>query len=612
MTTLTSAPASVRTAVTADPTLPGTLALTGLTLAAAVGMGRLFADASYLVPFVAAALVPHAVCWTGRRLGASLPVTVLVALAALVLAAAWMVLPETTIFGIPWTGTLRSARLALSAAASQFADVVAPTEVTEGFLLAGMIGVGLAAILGDWGAFRVRALFEAAIPSFTLFIFTATLGASRHRGISVALYLAALLLFLLVQQAWLQSASASWFASRSASRLGPRLRGGAAVGGVAVVAALVIGPNLPGADRPPVLAWRGSAAGAGGRTTVSPLVDIRGRLVDQSDVEVFRVRSNVRAYWRLTSLDRFDGEIWSSNDTHRPVDQRLPGDDVTAARRERAVQDFTITGLSSIWLPAAYEPERVEGVDDVSYNDELSSLITRKETSDGLTYRVESSLPRFGADELRQGAPVLAGRSLDRFLRLPAISPAVRGLARQAAGTGTAFQKARALQDFFQRRFTYDLEARPGHDQRALENFLFRTKRGYCEQFAGAYAVMARTIGLPTRVAVGFTPGEPGQDGRYHVRDLNAHAWPEVHLQGFGWVAFEPTPGRGAPGAEAYTGLPEAQAQVDDPSTATTLGPSAATSPPAAAAPGEDPGGEEPGVATTVPSGADEGGPGQR
>jgi hypothetical protein len=125
----------------------------------------------------------------------------------------------------------------------------------------------------------------------------------------------------------------------------------------------------------------------------------------------------------------------------------------------------------------------------------------------------------------------------------------------------------------------------PGHDERALERFLFETKRGYCEQFAGAYAVLARIVGLPARVGVGFTPGELGPDGAYHVRGLNAHAWPEVYLEGFGWVAFEPTPGRGVPGGEAYTGQAEQQANVQNPQQATTVPP--ATTAPAPPAEGE-------------------------
>src|SRR5690606_19777157 len=88
-----------------------------------------------------------------------------------------------------------------------------------------------------------------------------------------------------------------------------------------------------------------------------------------------------------------------------------------------------------------------------------------------------------------------------------------------------------------------------------------------CEQFAGAFAAMARSIGLPARVAVGFTQGEtdPAEDGLYVVRGEHAHAWPEVYLAGAGWVAFEPTPGRGMPFAESYTGVEPAQAAPGSP-----------------------------------------------
>ena len=97
-----------------------------------------------------------------------------------------------------------------------------------------------------------------------------------------------------------------------------------------------------------------------------------------------------------------------------------------------------------------------------------------------------------------------------------------------------------------------------GHGNDAIEAFL-RQRIGYCEQFAGTFAAMARSIGVPARVAVGFTPGTEQPDGSRSVLGKNAHAWPEIWFDGLGWVPFEPTPGRGAPGAEGYTGLPAAQ-----------------------------------------------------
>src|SRR5205807_5045588 len=160
-------------------------------------------------------------------------------------------------------------------------------------------------------------------------------------------------------------------------------------------------------------------------------------------------------------------------------------------------------------------------------------------------------------------------------------------LATQVTASATApYAKAKALQDYLRNNFRYDLNVPPGHGDDALQRFLFVTKRGYCEQFAGSYAAMARAINLPSRVAVGFTPGQQLADGAYRVLNRHAHAWPEVYLSGYGWVAFEPTPGRGAPDDQSYTGVnpmaPEGftpPPAVASPQTPTTVGAGAGTTP---------------------------------
>src|SRR5207249_2988050 len=99
--------------------------------------------------------------------------------------------------------------------------------------------------------------------------------------------------------------------------------------------------------------------------------------------------------------------------------------------------------------------------------------------------------------------------------------------------------------------------APPGGSVDALDDFLFGSRRGYCEQFAGAYAALARSVGLPTRVAVGFTPGTYDEaTGVWRVTTREAHAWPEVYLSGVGWTAFEPTPGRVLPDPNAWVRPP--------------------------------------------------------
>lgn len=590
-----------------EPTLGATAALAVVTASVAVGMGRLFTGVDHLAPLLGATLAGHGVMLAGRRLRAPIAVSAAAAMSGVALVGAWILLPDTTAYGVPGAATAEAARAALVAAWAEFGDVVAPAPATDGFLLASMAGIGVTAVLADWAAFRMRVLFEAVVPSFTLFVFTAMLGGDGGRAPMVALYVLALLAFLVVHRAGLESEGTPWFASRSRAGTGALLQGAAALGLVAVVGAVAVGPRLPGASADALLGWRNSDGPGGNarRTTVSPLVDIRARLVDQGTSELFSVQSSRKSYWRLTSLDTFDGRIWSSDARYSRIGRRVPGGAGGGAPASVVTQEFTIRSLSSIWLPAAYRPVGVLGVTGVSYNADLGSLITGENTTDGLTYRVQSAVPELTPGDLEGGEGELADP--ERFLRLPRLAPRVVALARSLTrSASTPYEQALAIQGFFRSGFEYSLDVDPGHDGRALEDFLFDTRIGYCEQFAGSYAVLARAVGLPARVAVGFTAGELGDDGAYHVRGLNAHAWPEVFLPGAGWVAFEPTPGRGAPGAESYTGVPESQAAPEDRTTATTAGPSTTVAPDDPSSPSTT---TAPGAAPSVAAGGESGRP---
>ena len=378
-----------------DDSVVATVALTTLTVVAAVSMGRLFNDGSFLGPVILTALGVHGVAWLCRRLGVAGALAYAACAGVVALVVAWAVLPQTTTYGVPWSRTLHAALDELSRAMAQFKSVVAPAPVSPGFVIATALGTGIAAVLADWAAFRMRALFEAIIPSFTLFLFSAILGSPKYHGLSISAYIGGVLFFVVVQHARLQGSSTSWFASQSQHGMSGLLQVGAILGAAAVIAAVVIAPRLPWVDDAPVVKWRNSERrGPGNRETVSPLVDIRGRLVDRSNVEAFAVESNARAYWRLTSLDTFDGDIWSSNASYRAARGRLPRAVPSRAPADAVVQEFTVASLGSIWLPAAYEPARVSGVDGASYNADSGSLISPTATSDGLEYRVEATIPR--------------------------------------------------------------------------------------------------------------------------------------------------------------------------------------------------------------------------
>ena len=160
----------------------------------------------------------------------------------------------------------------------------------------------------------------------------------------------------------------------------------------------------------------------------------------------------------------------------------------------------------------------------------------------GTVYRAISRMPRLNPDQLRRD--LVDPRDVDNLL-LPPIGDNTAELAESiVAGAATDFDKAVRLEQFLTRNYRYDLSVKPlapGRD--AVETVLFQEQSGYCAQFATAMAVMARHVGLPARVAVGYLPGlyNP-MTGAFTVRSGDAHAWVEVHFRNNGWVVFDPTP----------------------------------------------------------------------
>jgi hypothetical protein len=143
------------------------------------------------------------------------------------------------------------------------------------------------------------------------------------------------------------------------------------------------------------------------------------------------------------------------------------------------------------------------------------------------------------------------------YVSLPALSPRVGSLARRiVAGASGPLAEADALVRFLDSgRYRYSAQPPPATDPDPLSGFLFDTRTGFCQQFAGAFAVLARAVGLPARVAVGFGAGSVGSDGHVTVRADDAHTWPEVYFgPRVGWLSFEPTPGGSAPPASVRQG----------------------------------------------------------
>lgn len=557
------------------------LPLIGVSVATVVGFSRLYVGWSFLAPLLAFALGAHVTAIAARRLRAPGPLVVAIAIVGAAVAVGLILFPSTTALGLPTGETWTAASASLRLARDRYPVVIAPTAVLPGFQLAAGLALWIAAWFGDWATHRLRATTEAVTATTAIFVFSSVLGTGAGQVACAALFAAAVLVFVAVQRSLAIERDQSWLpTSRTTSRAVLRSAGLVAV--LAVVAGVIVGPALPGARSESAVSWRGSDSGEQSRVTISPMVEIRKRLVQQSNREVFRVRASEPAYWRLTSLDSFDGEIWSSSGEFKRAGERLPTNAPTDATSRPITQEVTIEALAAIWAPSAFEAVSVRDTETpLRWDPDSSTLIVESSeaTSDGLSYSVVSQVPEFTADQLNgsDGSDPAAIR--ERYLGLPSDFPFLASdQAREVTRSAeTRYDKALALQDWFRTQFDYSLEPDDGHGDEALVDFL-RSGEGYCEQFAGAFAAMARSLDIPARVAVGFTPGtaDPDDPGLYRVYGRHAHAWPEVFFPDTGWVAFEPTPGRGMPGAESYTGV-RAQQDPARPVTVTTTSTTAVT-----------------------------------
>ncbi len=200
----------------------------------------------------------------------------------------------------------------------------------------------------------------------------------------------------------------------------------------------------------------------------------------------------------------------------------------------------------------------VQGIGQTLRHDpDRTSLVIREGLPENLRYTVRSRTISPSPEQLDRAFDFSI---VDRkYTELPADTPPeVFEVAEEmTAGLRTPYRRALAIQNLL-RTFTYDEEAPAGH---GIDDLLFflQSQRGYCEQFAGTMSVLLRALGYPARVAIGFLPGARDTSGVYHVSTEDAHAWVEMFFPDYGWLAFEPTPGRSNPVA-----LPYVRGSADD------------------------------------------------
>ena len=354
----------------------------------------------------------------------------------------------------------------------------------------------------------------------------------------------------------------------------------------AVVIALIAYAVVPGLTNS---VGRTVSPHALGHATVSPLVELGQDLREPKPFDVLRYTTNSAQppYLKLTSLNDFTGNAWSrSSQVTRPVPQDdAIGPALGLSHRVRVghvTTVVTVQSLASSFLPA---PSIVTGVHGLSGSWTWSpadlSLESSGSSAKGQKYTVDSTEIDPTVRQLDQaGGSVPA--SVRPELQLPADMPSVivQTAKKATAGDTSEYQEALDLQDFFRENdFVYSTKTplRQGYDGAGLNviaKFL-TVKSGYCVHFASAMAIMARVLGIPAEVDVGYVPGNivrqlPHGRSEYSVTSADLHAWPVLYLGGLGWVSFEPTVG--TPTVPSYSAPSASQVTQSSSSSATAHG----------------------------------------
>lgn len=540
------------------------LAWRGLTWDAADG---------FIVPLFFAGILTAGIGALGRWLRVPL---VLVLLLQVVVVGMW-VLATVTGSGLPTSTTLDAFTSAWAAGVESAQTYVAPVPSTappiHPLLL---VGGALALVAVDLLACALQRVSISGLVLLTTYSLPVTLIGDEMPWWAFAVPAAGFLGMLFVQHdqqlsRWGRqvdqddaTADPAGFGVRTGAVRGSAL----AIGGTATTLAVFLPLLVPTLD---LSLLDGPGTGGSGKIEVAdPLVDMRRDLSRGRDVPLMWVSTPGRKpeYFRLAVLTRYNGDSWTPGDRDIPDNQiaqgQMPALHGVSTSLEQTETPYNVRvsqEFESEWLPTTQHVSEITAglswrydrrtMDFMSINDEL--------TTAGKTYSLTGV--SVDPDPESMDDTVSGASAVDPvFTQVPATLPTpIRSIAEGVTGAqDTRFRKARALQQWFREDggFTYNLEAveSTGSGFGDLVSFLEQGGReGYCEQFAAAMAIMARTLGIPARVAIGFLEPRAAGPNTWEFSAWDMHAWPELYFPGSGWVRFEPTPSARAGSVPGYT-----------------------------------------------------------
>ncbi|MDP9302832.1 MAG: transglutaminaseTgpA domain-containing protein [Actinomycetota bacterium] len=535
--------------------LTALVAIELVALAVGFAFGRVFIGHAATYRLLAVSVASALVAWMFER--RSLLLATAVSAVLLVVAIGIIVFPATTWFGAPTLETLHQIGHAAAQVGEEARIQVSPAPANDSLMLAAMTAVWAAVFSCFALAFRAGSPLLSLVPPVALVAFADSVLDGVIKPVYGVLFLIAALAVVFADSLRrIHGWGPVWSPPGARNRLLPSAgRGARRIGAGAVVLAALAPIFVPGFGSKAVIDL--SSINADTRVHVSPLVEI-GAILNQGDpVEVFQVQSDQPAYWRMVGLDVLDDKgQWSpAFEQGTPVQegQQL----VTGLQGTTITERFTVTNdLGYTWLPIAYEPSALEQADDsVTWFVGSQTLTVAEPPNQGATYSVQSVYPTPSALELETTAVGSAAQYPDETKVPGTIPREIRDLAdKWTRRDTTVFDRVISIQRHLTdpTLYRYDQTVRYPSTMQGLADFLTSGKSGFCQQFAGAMAVMLRSLGIPARVAMGYASGALVGDNIYSVTTGELHAWVEVPFEGYGWLPFEPTPGKTNPAMLTY------------------------------------------------------------
>jgi hypothetical protein len=565
-----------------------TVAAALATVLASIALYPLLAGGSWFWGGIGAAIVVAAVGVATRRRAIPAILCFLAAVGGVLLYLNAVFASHQSWAGLVPTGaSLQHLRVLLHQAMTETSKYAPPVPPRPGIVLLTVGGIGLVAVLTDILAVRLHRPAIAGLPLLVLFCVPLTTDARPGAVGGTLVFCAGMVGYLGLLSADGRHRLRLWGrlihpwqddADSSGPDVRPLAAAGRRIGSAAVVLALALPLLVPGLKAHRLFSGDGSGKGGGGShgniSFPKPLDLLNTDLRETHPVSVlsYHTVDGTPPYLQVYVLGNLTANAWTMGQapattglTSRGLMPTVPymaSNTPGPSVREWINLGNNLTNRGNVsYLPLPYAARQVKISEESNWRIDGNTLSVLSSSAKlaGLRYQVLAKDVNPLPQTLRE-LPSMAASS-SGYLNVPPqyrSNKIMKLVRRITAGRSTPYGKAVAIQAWFTApgHFTYSLKVASTQGPKALIDFLTKTKTGYCQQFAFAMAVLARLVGIPSRVVVGYTQGTFSGNDNWQVKTSDAHAWPELLFPGAGWLRFEPTPPNSAGQAGQATAIP--------------------------------------------------------